>query len=259
MAKSLTWLLIGIVVVVVQGCDGCDGCSCGSKATRPPEATNTDEGSSAATAPTPRRIGNTAGAPPAVRPQRRRAIPVTAEEVTPLLPAIPRATLLGPAQRMPSGNQLRFSYCMDEPDVAAAAEAISTALQGGQWTEVRVRSNPRGAPRVAVGGKREDYRVNGQISPGTTPQCDGKQGKSLARLSVFKIGDAPAGEDDEARVIDPRGPGPRRVPRPPGAGAPNNADRLRVPRPAADLGGSDQGIAPRPVKTAPSGSPDALP
>jgi hypothetical protein len=223
-SKTLSWLLLVIVAVASQGCSSCGGCSCGSKKSATPAAGEPDDGSGAVATPTPKRAsGNKPPTPPPTRARRRAAVPVTPDEVTAALPTIPGSTLLGPAQAMPSSNQLRLTYCIDQADTQAAAETISTALTAGGWTDVRVRPNPRGIPRVAVGGKKDDFRLNGQISPGAAPQCDGK---TLAKLSVFKIGEAAEGDDVDLPV-DPREPGAGKMPRLPGV--PRVPDRLGGP------------------------------
>ena len=169
------------------------GCNCGSK--KKDAQRKAGEGDEIAEAPERARPrprmpdrGPTRDVPGMVRQHAALSL----EEAERDMPRLD-ARSLGPAAVSPNGKQVRFSYCVDAQDIAAAASSLVASLQQAGWTDVASRA-PSGAttsPRHGIAGKKGDLRLSITVQSTRRTGCDSSVNQFFAAASMNRVAQSP--------------------------------------------------------------------
>jgi hypothetical protein len=104
-----------------------------------------------------------------------------------MLPEVGGAAKLGAPILQAGGRQARQSLCLPGTDLAVAGEKVRVAMTARGFSASTPQ--PRGKsdrPRIAVSGQKDDWRLNANILPATSPACTGKTEVLLTFHRVVK-------------------------------------------------------------------------
>jgi len=122
--------------------------------------------------------------------KRLSLAPITAEEVTPLIPELPGAAPVGKPGSLTGGRQVKAVLCARSSSAKETADQVVAGLEELGFTSVRQRMHPRNADAIAVAGEKPPFRVSASVQRGTYADCSADKGKAKIVFSYFKRGGA---------------------------------------------------------------------
>jgi len=214
---------------------GCDACK---KKEAKPEPAQAEQG-----------VDEGGDAEPSFEPNAKRPrnfTPITAEEVTPLVPALTGAAQIGEPTAVAGGRRINIVLCVNANEPAAVKTELEKKVGDLGFASLVSSSRPRLKPINTihwVRGQKDNIRVVASLRQAEYPDCKASEKKTKVYLTYFK--QIPRKEPEKKAAGAPQG----------AAGAPGGSDPAGKPAagatpaetPAADGGVSaPRGDAPPP-------------
>jgi hypothetical protein len=137
-------------------------------------------------------------APPSERgqgPQRRSFIPITVEEVAPLVPQITGAETLVPLQTVAGGRRVNTTLCVTIEDPSKTSDELKQKLGGLGFELITSSSRPQRLPLKTIHwmrAKKGIFRMAASVHTAEYTDCKGSANKSKVFLAYFKREEKPS-------------------------------------------------------------------
>ena len=132
--------------------------------------------------------------------RRMALLPISLDEVEPLIPALQGASRVGKPGTLTGGKQVKAVLCAPSESPQKTADALAAELERLEFGAVRTKPHPRRPEVIAVAGEKAPYRVTATVQRGPYADCPEQDGKAKIILSYFKRAATAAGGQPEVET-----------------------------------------------------------
>ena len=129
------------------------------------------------------------------RPQQRTILPITVEEVAPLVPQITGAETLVPLQTVAGGRRVNTTLCVSIEDPSKTSDELKQKIGALGFELITASSRPQRLPLKTIHwmrAKKGDIRMAASVHTAEYTDCKASANKSKVFLAYFKREDKPS-------------------------------------------------------------------
>ena len=132
---------------------------------------------------------------PGERPERRGFIPITVEEVAPLVPQLAGAETLVPLQTVAGGRRVNTTLCVTVEDPSRTRDELKQKLGDLGFELITASSRPQRLPLKTIHwmrAKKGIFRMGASVHTAEYADCKASANKSKVFMAYFKREEKPS-------------------------------------------------------------------